>query len=143
MTHTSKDRLRVLEEFKASTQPKALVSPSMTTGVDLPYDQARWQIIMKLPFPNKGDERIARRMKEGPDGLPNPKGQGWYSWKSACEFVQSCGRVVRAPDDRGATYVLDSNTKWFIPSVRHMLPDWFMAAVRTEYLSDSVVSQFR
>jgi hypothetical protein len=37
--------------FKRRKAPAFLVSPSMTTGWDFPYDQCRWQIIAKVPIP--------------------------------------------------------------------------------------------
>lgn len=130
VTHKSKDRAQVLSDFKDSSLPLVLLSPSMTTGVDLPDDECRFIIIAKLPFANKTDPMVAKRMKIGPDGLPNPKGQKWYLWSAACDFVQSLGRGMRSPTDFCATYILDANWKWFRPAVWPMLPEWVKEAVQ-------------
>jgi ATP-dependent DNA helicase DinG len=129
LTHDNQTKADVLDRFK--NQPGAvLVSPSVTTGVDLPYDLCRFQVIAKLAFPNLGDKQIKQRMKTGPDGLPNPKGQGWYNWATACSLVQAYGRGMRAEDDSCETYLLDGNWDWFRHTVRDMLPEWFTEAIK-------------
>ena len=143
VTHSTKDRADVLDYFKSSSQPLVLVSPSFTTGVDLPYDLCRFNIIMKLPFPNKADSQVERRMKLGPDGLPNIKGQKWYMWTTACSLVQSTGRGMRSADDRCTNYILDANFTWFRNAVNQMLPTWWKEALREESDTDFIVSQLR
>lgn len=130
LTHASAAaRLSALDEFRA-TPGAVLVSPSLTTGVDLPYDLCEFQIITKLPFPDLGDRQIKKRMKLGPDGQPNTKGQGWYNWATLCTLIQTYGRGVRAADDYCATYLLDENWRWFRHTVKEMLPAWFTRAIK-------------
>lgn len=128
LTHdTSAQKNTALAIFRA-TPGAVLLSPSVTTGVDLPYDLCRFQVIAKLAFPDLGDPQIKKRMKLGPDGEPDPLAQRWYSWSAACELVQAYGRGVRAEDDACTTYLLDGNWKWFRHTVRDMLPRWFTEA---------------
>ena len=130
ITHASgRDRIETLARFKKSDRPLVLASPSMTTGVDLPEDQCRFVVVLKLPFPNLGDENVKRRMKIGPDGLPNERGSAWYQWHTACQFVQSLGRGVRSPTDKCLIYVLDANVKWFMRAVKPILPEWVREAL--------------
>ena len=51
--HTQKDRVSKTEEFKESPDDEGaiLVSPYSYEGVDFPYDEGRWQIICKNPYP--------------------------------------------------------------------------------------------
>jgi ATP-dependent DNA helicase DinG len=108
-----------------------LVSPSVATGVDLPYDLCRFQIIAKLMFPDLGDPQIKKRMKEVAPGVTNQKGDQWYKWTTACSLVQAYGRGMRAEDDSCTTYLLDGNWQWFRHTVRDMLPGWFTKAIKT------------
>lgn len=120
-----------VEAFKAEAPESGavLVSPVLTTGVDLPYDQCSFQVLLKVPYPNLGDERIKRRMKVGPDGFPNPRGQAWYSWQTLCTVIQAYGRVMRAEDDGGETYLLDSNWKRLYGMTKGMIPGWVKEAM--------------
>jgi len=43
--------------------------------------------------------------------------------------IQACGRVVRAPDDHGATYLGDSSLLDLFERARTDMPDWFAAQV--------------
>jgi Rad3-related DNA helicase len=61
--HTSDDRDKILHEHMVSTKPTILVSPSMMNGVDLKDELSRFQIIMKIPYPNIKSEKIKKRQK--------------------------------------------------------------------------------
>jgi Rad3-related DNA helicase len=81
-------------------KPTVLISPSMNTGVDLPDDLARFQIIVKMPYGTLGNKRIKEKSK-----IDNT----WYQVDMIRNFIQSCGRGVRSEDDYCVTYVLDSS----------------------------------
>ena len=63
VSHTSQNREQILDFFEKDENPLVLVSPSMSEGVDLPYDKCRFQIIYKMPFPYLGDKQVNMRMK--------------------------------------------------------------------------------
>jgi ATP-dependent DNA helicase DinG len=107
-----------------------LVSPSVGTGVDLPYDLLRFQVIAKISFPHRGDPQIAARLEKIGHRLKYPKANAWYTWDAACRLVQAYGRGVRAVDDYCATYLLDGNWEWFHKSAGKLLPTWFRAAIK-------------
>jgi ATP-dependent DNA helicase DinG len=125
------DRLRALERFKR-TRGAVLVSPSMHTGVDLPYDECRFQVICKLPFADLTDPLVASQMKNATRDNPLDKGQQAYTYDTAATLVQTYGRIMRAEDDSGTTYLLDENYKWFKHAAREFLPTWFTEAVKYE-----------
>jgi len=100
------DIRELLSRFAAETRPVVLVSPSVTTGVDLPYVFG-WQVIAKVPFGDLSDPVVARRRDAIVDG--EPFGKRNYDAEAMNTVVQACGRAVRAPDDKGVTFILDGN----------------------------------
>ena len=121
MTHESDTTRLVVDRFKETQDPKILISPSVVTGFDFPYDACRFQIIGKLPFPDGRSEVMKARTKIDPD-------YGMYLTVQA--LVQACGRGMRAPDDWCECYVIDDHFSWFFPKYRHMFQHWFTQAVR-------------
>ena len=132
LPRNSAQKPAVVAAFKAD--PTAvLISPSMTTGIDLPYDLLRFQIVAKLAFPDRGDEQTRKRMKLDPTtGEESPIAKRWYTWATATSLVQAYGRGIRAVDDACTTYLLDGNFGWFRQAARDMLPAWFTDAIKRE-----------
>lgn len=121
LLHTSQTARETVERFKAMPAPAILVSPSMHTGYDFPYDQARWQIIAKVPFPDTRFGIAAARKAADPR----------YDVKRAiATVVQMAGRVVRAADDLGETIIFDDSIKWLYSKYRPWFPTWFRQAFR-------------
>ena len=143
VTHSTADRTTVLDSFKKDKRPSVLVSPSMTTGTDLPEEQCRFIVVAKLPYPNLGDEQIKRRMKFDAEGNVNPRGQDWYLWLTACTLVQSLGRGMRSPEDKCTSYVLDANVTTFIKRVYKILPGWFKEALKEKTNAKIIAAQFK
>ena len=123
MTHGSFDREAVLEAYKNSVGPKVLLSPSMDRGVDLPDDQCRVIIIVKVPYPDLGDPQISKRVHASKDG------NEWYAHKSIGKIIQMAGRGVRSKEDYALTYVLDSQFGRLFSEHRKMFPEWFREAI--------------
>jgi ATP-dependent DNA helicase DinG len=88
ISHDSSNRAQSLDYLRY-TPNAVLISPSMSTGVDLPYDLCRFQIMCKLAFPYLGDPQIKKRMKLGPDGQPSKLASAWYNWQTACTLIQT------------------------------------------------------
>ena len=115
-----------LREFKASAPPRTLVSPSVTTGYDFPYDAAEYQIIAKLTFIDKRSPLMKARDESDPEYLP---------YLTAQNLVQTIGRGMRAPDDRCESFIMDSHIKWFMMpkakrGYKHLFPSWFLRQVK-------------
>jgi Rad3-related DNA helicase len=100
--------------------PSVLLTPSMTEGIDLAGDAARWQAICKIPWPYLGDPQVAARRERDP---------GWYAWRACLTVVQAYGRSVRSVDDRAVTYLLDADFPAFLRRERARLPIWFVEAI--------------
>ena len=97
-----------------------LISPSLHTGINLKDDQSRFQIVVKIPYPSRGDRWIETKRRLD--------GGKWYNWQTALRLVQSCGRSIRSRDDWAKTYVLDSAFSWFIKE--NKLPVWFRESIK-------------
>ncbi len=95
-------------------------SPAATDGVDLPYDECRWQVLVKAPYPQPSDPRIRLMLDER-------NAWDWY-YEITCQAIQqSVGRGVRSMDDRCDYYVLDAS--FFDIIDRASVPSWFEAAI--------------
>jgi Rad3-related DNA helicase len=102
-------------------KPTVLISPSLHLGLDLKDDLSRFQIITKIPYPNKNDRWIDARRKMDED---------WYYWQTALKLIQGYGRSIRSKDDWAKTYVLDSAFRYFVRKNRNILPNWFIKAIQ-------------
>jgi Rad3-related DNA helicase len=105
-----------LLEIHERNENSVLLSPSMMEGVDLKDDLARFQIVMKLPWPSLGDIRIAKKMQLD---------QEWYNCRMWLQLVQASGRSTRHDKDTSVTYILDKNFAYFYRNYKHKLPAWF------------------
>lgn len=127
ITHTTSDRMRALQQYR-DTPESVLVSPSMHTGVDLPDELLRAQVIARLPFPDLGDPLVAAQMRNATKDNPLDKGNRAYTYDTAAALIQTYGRIMRSEDDWGATYLLDPAWKWFRYAAKDFLPRWFLDA---------------
>jgi Rad3-related DNA helicase len=120
-THDKENRDAELDAWKASDEPELFLSVKMEEALDLKGDLCRWQVLCKAPYLNTSDSRVARRLEEGQ--------WPWYHRAALRTVMQGCGRVVRAPDDYGATYVADSSLLDLFERARTDMPDWFREQV--------------
>lgn len=125
MGHTPFNREFKLMQFENTNQPMILVSPSMSEGVDLPYEKCQFQVIYKIPFPYLGDKQINKRKEMDPK---------WYAYKTIMTLIQAYGRGMRAEDDFCATYILDGNVQMLFnnPMYKKLLPREFKEAISVE-----------
>lgn len=125
LSHTPKSRDKTLHEFEKSEKPNILVSPSMSEGVDLPYEKCQFQIIYKIPYPYLGDKQINERRKIDPQ---------WYAYKTIMTLMQAYGRGMRAENDNCDTYILDKNIQSLLNNrmYKRLIPDFFKEAIINE-----------
>ena len=120
-THDRDDRNAELEAWKATDAPELFLSVKMEEALDLKGNLSRWQVICKAPYLNTNDSRVARRLEEGQ--------WAWYHRAALRTVIQACGRVVRAPDDYGATYLADSSLLDLFERARADVPAWFAEGI--------------
>jgi Rad3-related DNA helicase len=116
-THDRDDRDAQLAAWKASDEPEVFLSVKMEEALDLEGDLARWQVLCKAPFPNTNDSRVAYRLEDGQ--------WGWYYRNALRTVIQAAGRIVRSPEDYGATYLVDTSLLDLFDRADHDLPPWF------------------
>lgn len=102
------------------SQKQMLLSPSMMEGVDLKHDMCRFQVLVKVPYPQVGDPRVSYLLNENGDW-------DWYYESTALGIAQSVGRAVRAADDYADYYVLDKS--FDDVRSRTSFPDWLEDAI--------------
>ena len=120
--HETDDRDKILEKHIKSKVPTVIVSPSMMSGLDLKDDLSRFQIILKMPYPNLGSNKIKSRKDSNPDS---------YTLKTCQDLIQSYGRSVRSDTDHADTFILDSNFSDLLRYSYKFLPHWFTSAIKT------------
>jgi Rad3-related DNA helicase len=107
----------LLDTHYNTSDPTVLVSPSMSHGVDLKGDLARFQIIIKAPYLPTKDIRVERMMKLD---------QSWYMNKMLSSLIQSCGRGIRSQKDHCVTYILDGSIIEQIIRNKAKIPKYFI-----------------
>ena len=119
--HDSSNKDEMLKFHKESDKPTVIVSPSMDTGVSFDNDDARFQIIAKVPYPSLGSQKNKLRQSNNPD---------WYSWKTVAGLIQMTGRPVRSDMDYADTIIIDGGFGDVMKHSSHFIPDWIQEAIK-------------
>ena len=98
--NNSEEKEEVIEYFEDSDDNDVIVAYSLQEGLDLPYDNIRFQVLYKVPFPFLGDPQIKARMNADKD---------WYMIEAIRNIIQAHGRGMRAEDDYCTNYLIDSS----------------------------------
>lgn len=118
--HDNENREEMLNLHLNSNKNSVIVSPSMTSGVDLKDDLSRFQIIIKIPYPYLGSNKVKQRQKTKPD---------WYSWKTVVDIIQAYGRSTRDFDDWSDTFILDASFSDILKYNERLFPRWVTDAI--------------
>lgn len=94
----SREKNIMVENHKYSKNT-ILVGPTLNTGVDLPGDDCRFIIILKVPYPSMIDPLVKEKIRLFPL---------WYNSSTSNEIIQGIGRGVRYNGDWCVTYILDA-----------------------------------
>jgi len=125
--HASNDREEKLAEWMRS-RDKVFVSVAFSEGQDWKYDVCDAQILLKIPFPNLGDNRVRRRLEIG--------NRQWYDNRTMLEVIQAYGRAIRAEDDTARFYVVDGSFTRLVRSCWKSTPEWFKQALPPHYMAN-------
>lgn len=120
--HERGDAQLGVDALKAHHGPAILVSPSIMTGIDLPGEECRWQVIAKLPLPDNRGPIMQARIAVDAD----------YSWYVAMQDIeQAVGRGMRAEDDWCETLIADDTWgAWFVRRARAFATQDFLDSIR-------------
>lgn len=121
--HDSSSRESSLEKHLRSEKSTVLVSPSMINGIDLKDDFSRFQVILKVPFPNLVSNKIKKRLETRPE---------WYNWKALVDLLQAYGRSIRNDEDWAETYILDECFDQILSTLT--VPRYFKEALKIKKL---------
>lgn len=110
----------ILDKHYNSIIPTVLVSPSLTYGIDLKDDLARFCIVVKLPYLPLSDKRIKILFN---------RDKSWYTNAMLNNLVQMCGRTTRSKNDFSTTYLLDGNSTAVLLRNKEKLPKFFIDRV--------------
>ena len=117
---TLESKNSVLDIHYNEDNPSVIVSPSMVTGVDLKNERARFQVLMKVPYPSLASNRNKKRMQSNKD---------WYGWSTVTNIIQAYGRAIRSVDDHANFIILDSCFDDVITYSGKFLPKWVTDAI--------------
>lgn len=121
-----------LAAFKAGTRVggAVMVAPSMDRGIDLPGDECRVQIIVKVPMASLGSRQVSERLR-------TPGGNSWYLAQTCRTILQMSGRGVRSMEDECTTYILDKHFSKILKDGKRMgmFPQWWLDALSLGRLS--------
>lgn len=119
--HDSSNKDEVLKSHFDTEHSSVIVSPSMSTGVSLDDDFARFQIIAKVPYPSLASQKNKLRQKMNPD---------WYSYRTISEICQMTGRIIRSNSDWGDTIIIDGSFTDLLKYSSHLFPKWFKESIK-------------
>ena len=112
MYNGSREKFTVVKLHQLS-KDTILVGPTLNTGIDLPGDDCRFIIILKVPYPTLMDKLVHERNKLYPL---------WYNSHTSNEIIQGIGRGVRYNDDWCVTYILDASFNQLYKSTKSQYP---------------------
>jgi DNA polymerase-3 subunit epsilon/ATP-dependent DNA helicase DinG len=103
LQHGTSSRQRLLREYRAADKAVLLGTRSFWEGIDLPGDELRCLLIVRLPFAVPSDPLVAARNAELENAFRD------YTLPDAIlRFRQGFGRLIRRATDKGVVVVLDS-----------------------------------
>lgn len=118
ITHAPSTFNESLRLFYESKDPLVFLSPICQQGVDFKDDRARFQLILRVPYPSIGDSFVRYKME---------RDRGWYNYQALIAFGQQIGRINRSETDSGITVLLDERFAEFIRR-NTKLPGWLKKA---------------
>jgi Rad3-related DNA helicase len=120
ITHNSIDRKEKYEEWLQS-RGKIFISVAFEEGYDWVGELCDYQILLKVPFLDLEDKRVARRLELNH--------WNWYYLEALKETIQAYGRAVRSAEDKKKFYVLDESFKNLIKRTKKWAKKWFLEAI--------------
>lgn len=96
--NNAKEKTRMITMHQMS-HDTILIGPTLVEGIDLPGDQCRFIIILKVPYPIIVNDYVKKKIQLFPL---------WYNSVTSNTLIQGIGRGNRFKDDYCITYILDA-----------------------------------
>lgn len=119
--HDYKDKDRALKIHYNGDDPSVLCSPSISTGVDLENERARFQVMLKVPYPSLASKKNKMRQSTMPE---------YYAWETVAGIIQMYGRAVRSYNDYADFIILDGSFGDVMRYSSRFIPNWVMKAIK-------------
>lgn len=119
---------KMIDLHTNAKQPTILVSPALMEGLDLKDDLARFQILLKIPYPTLDD--YTKKMDQM---FP-----GWYQNLTITNIVQAYGRAVRSETDHANFYILDGAFNIILSKYRPLIPPYLLEALQLGKTADLI-----
>ena len=122
LTYNGSREKVMMTQIHQMSQDTILLGPTLNTGVDLPGDNCRFIIILKVPYPSLADKLVNERNKLYPL---------WYNSHTSNEIIQGIGRGVRYDGDWCVTYILDACFQYLYYSTKNQYPVELQNRIKT------------
>lgn len=120
--HDTKDKERALKRhLYGKDDTSVMCSPSISTGVNLEDGHARFQVMLKVPYPSLASKKNKIRQKSMPE---------WYNQMTVAGFIQMYGRAVRSYSDKADFIILDASFGDMMNYSGHLFPNWVSRAIK-------------
>jgi ATP-dependent DNA helicase DinG len=103
---TSGSRAKLMKMFKQSSQAILFGTSSFWEGIDLPGDELRMLIIVRLPFSPPDQPLLQAQYEKAKENKQNPFMEISLP-QAIIRFKQGFGRLIRTTHDRGCVFILD------------------------------------
>jgi Rad3-related DNA helicase len=117
--HDNQNKLSRYHEWRAAPPERGLifVGCGLEEGIDLKGSDYGWQVVAKAQYASLAEPAVRYQAEHKSKE---------YVWDALRKCAQSCGRICRAVDDYGETYLVDSTfKKLFTQSKSYgMVPSW-------------------
>lgn len=117
-----KNRSKSLDDWIKNDEPSLFVSTNMTEGLNLKGDLCRYQIYLKIGFPNTQDKRVAKRLELGH--------WVWYYMQAIEDLEQASGRATRSVDDWSEMFIYDASFATLFTKYNKYLKPWFKSRMK-------------
>ena len=119
MFHDNDNKMKLYKQWLTSDPAYGMVfvGCGLDEGIDLKGDEFAWQVVAKAQYANLSEPAIKYQAENSPKE---------YVWDAMRKCAQSCGRICRAVDDYGETYLVDSTFKKLFTQAESygIIPSW-------------------
>ncbi|MEX2715786.1 MAG: helicase C-terminal domain-containing protein [Candidatus Sigynarchaeota archaeon] len=117
------DRTGSLDKWMKSDPPSIFVSTAMSEGLDLKDDLCRYQIYLKMGFPNLSNPRVHHRKVVLHD-------EKWYWFQAIEDIEQASGRATRSKSDWSEMFVFDASLTFLLTKYKRYFKNWFLDRIK-------------
>lgn len=122
------NKQKMIDLHSKSDKATILVSPALMEGLDLKDDLARFQVLLKLPYP-----ALDEYTKKMDSMFP-----GWYQNLVITNVVQAYGRAVRSQEDHANYYILDGAFNMILSKSKLLIPQYLLEALQVGKTDDLI-----